>query len=347
MARKKLFIIGAGASKQLDGFVTGVELIEKIKSYFLEIEPQKNPARSIYCPRSTWEEVDFYQLEKNKRKKVRSYKGDDIEEGKELIKWLSKDSDITNEYQAAAILSILIKQHNPDSIDYFLQNLKDYFFEEYESDNVTVEKVQKEGASIVQNIIRGIQENSNYFSVKQNFYFWDILKSVEKDIDNIDIINFNYDTLLEESCKDFSSLRTDKVIFKEFQKKLEDSHIYGDIKKGISFIRVIEERKIDQYSKLFNNADDVYFLGFGFDKLNLDNLGVKKFERLPSKKIYITNYKASRNIIHTIENYFNIDLQKENYFNTNLLKGIDSRDGRTIYISPNSVEKAIKEDFLI
>ncbi len=37
--RKKLFIIGAGASKQIPEYLTGLQLLETVKTYFLSIEP--------------------------------------------------------------------------------------------------------------------------------------------------------------------------------------------------------------------------------------------------------------------------------------------------------------------
>lgn len=104
--RKRLFIIGAGASKQIGGYPTGLELLEKIKTYFVSISPGYN---------------EYFNDGNSLRDEINLFNGSE-EKASYIVSSLHKSS-MSQEFKSSAILSLLIKIYNPSSIDYFIQNL--------------------------------------------------------------------------------------------------------------------------------------------------------------------------------------------------------------------------------
>jgi len=170
---------------------------------------------------------------------------------------------------------------------------------------------------------------------------------------DVDFINFNYDTLLEDILSLFHNQDTKlyevneeyKEFIVEAKKKAEKLHVYGDIDKGITFTRHLKNSQ--EYLDKFLEADDIYFLGFGFDQLNLKNLGLYDFlkEKLGGRKqrIYVHNYGDNAQIEYLVEQLFGV----EKFISTcddDFKKGINCPNNLEVYISINdNLNEAIKD----
>lgn len=81
-------------------------------------------------------------------------------------------------------------------------------------------------------------------------------------------------------------------------------------------IKVIQEERDLQYlqtniSKIINNTDELYVLGFGFDKYNCQSvLGLHK-KRATLLKVFCTNYKENEKLERKINYYFKSEKQAE------------------------------------
>jgi hypothetical protein len=215
---------------------------------------------------------------------------ENFKDGYGLLKELKENHDFGN----------IIKNHNPFSIDYLITNIIDQNkHEEF------VKKVRNSISSI-------ISEAQNKVSQWNNNYFFDIIQNrVGVDnVEQIDVINFNYDTTLEKVVEYFINLyekeegRISKL--KELLIRIENSHVYGYIGDNgdkIDFIRIKNRKRTEEFITKIKNAENIYFLGFGFDRINLQNLGFFDYEvknhfsssfynetSKKSKKIFVTNY---------------------------------------------------------
>ena len=349
--RKKLFIIGAGASKQIKKYLTGEQLLEKIKDYFSNLDTNYNSTST-----------QGHSL----RSKIEYFTSKDKDKIYDLIYNLYESSH-SDDFKCSATLSILIKLHNPDSIDNFVQNLELFIPNEIKQ-LVCIDKIKKQAQDIVANILKEIRNNSTLYP-KETIYFYKILQALESELSNISIINFNYDTFLEEVFEYFTATRVDQIPYQLFKKTIEESHVYGDIDNGIEFIRKINKSQIKKYWDKFNNSDDVYFLGFGFDKTNMKNIGLDKIKQgecnMNNKRIYITQYagekkiqngaidnrRFSPKIISTIEDTFcvrglNSKPGMDFFLDGGIRIGEKNSTGK-VFISGLSVQDAIKYDFNI
>jgi hypothetical protein len=284
--------------------------------------------------------------------------------------------------QGCYFVASLIERYNPESIDYFMMNLESFAYNEFV--DLPTSKTKKELIEyihkytkfmIVDYLVSGknlevtqLHQQDNYVKKLQ----WIILKKAKfynKNLseylkDNVDFINFNYETSLEDSLKELlpqekellpqeSNIKIKYVYGKIDIKDIEGNPIsniaqdgiWGSIflqgkidikdnegnpisniaKDGIvgsiflQFIRVNRsmyfgnnhipapdsykpinnildhnildqcsesitwigegkkkelEEKRKEYHKLFKDADEIYFLGFGFDINNLYQLGI-------------------------------------------------------------------------
>ena len=151
---------------------------------------------------------------------------------------------------------------------------------------------------------------------KQNF--------IEYAMENVEVLNFNYDTTFDVLFKDripnFSNIKhiygkiTDDTKFDLFEYIVNQKDI-TEITKGLKWINEDDdEGKKDEIKKIISNANDIYFLGFGFDETNLLNIGFDKNNN--AKKVFISNVNGR--IINIIENLFDLErgipIAKDNEF---------------------------------
>jgi len=216
-------------------------------------------------------------------------------DGRKLLENLKNNYDTGN----------VIKNHNPSSIDHLMTKIIDQ-----NQHQELVGKVKKAISDI-------IFEAQNKVPQWNNNYFFDIIQNligIDK-IDQLDVINFNYDTTLEkvveyligiyksENDGDEERKKSRIIKLENLGTRLQNSHVYGyigDNGNNIDFIRVTTNERIEDFITKIKNSENIYFLGFGFDQTNLQNLGFFDNEltshfisnrRLSnSKKIFVTNY---------------------------------------------------------
>ena len=172
---------------------------------------------------------------------------------------------------------------------------------------------------------------------KQNF--------IEYAMENVEVLNFNYDTtfdvLFTDRIPNFSNIKhiygtiTDDTDFDLFRYIVNRKDITG-ITKELKWINEDDDKKqkikeiisedddddkkneikkiISEIKKIISNANDIYFLGFGFDETNLLNIGFDKNNN--AKKVFISNVNGR--IINIIENLFDLErgipIAKDNEF---------------------------------
>lgn len=190
-------------------------------------------------------------------------------------------------------------------------------------------------------------------SYKSNYFAQIIAKIIGHDkidnLDRVDIKTFNYDLALERTIYEYGSSQCLEVRdkLKDLSRRIE--HFYGMIGKdgtGITFIRDAE------CGINFSKCSKIYFLGFGFDEKNCENIGLKSGVNVsPKAQIYITNYsdpkslqKYGRSIISEsiIEEVFGIDFSEKN---EHFCKGKNKNRNISCIISHLPVSEAIKRHF--
>lgn len=202
-------------------------------------------------------------------------------------------------------------ENNFPSIDYLMQIIDEIDISKYCNDLNKVSSLDVENIAkiTINKILKELEVNIS--SYREN-YFWKILQKLDiytKEYNNkselkeyIQIINFNYDLILEKTLEIFMrGYNVDSIIYKNcllLKEIIDDSHIYGKIGangEGLKFMRNNEAKIILEYRKEFQSAKNLYFLGFGFDNQNLKNLGLlnpptgsKRFNLL--NNIYLTNF---------------------------------------------------------
>jgi hypothetical protein len=161
---------------------------------------------------------------------------------------------------------------------------------------------------------------------------------------------------------------------KNFKTRLQNSHVYGDIDddgRNIDFTRITTRERNTEFIKKIKDAENIYFLGFGFDQTNLRNLGlsdqelknhlISSLHNQKSKKIFITNYvgeikqqtsiddrKFSNKIMLEIEKIFGCRIQtpRNGFFSQGFVhNGSNSSNPIDLYVSGLSVGDAVSEDF--
>jgi len=301
-------------------------------------------------------------------------------DGKKLLEKLKNNYDFGN----------VIKNHNPSSIDQLITKIIDQ-----NQHQEFVQKVKRDISSI-------ISEAQNEVKQWNDNYFFDIIQNRVgiDDIDQIDLINFNYDTMLEEVVEYLINLYKSEEDGNEARKKtrvsklenlltrIKNSHVYGyigDDGNHIDFIRIATEERTSEFIAKIKNAENIYFLGFGFDRTNLQNLGffdddvrdhfISNRRKQNPKKIFVTNYvgeievkpqgggglssgnrtsvvidkrRFSNNIILTLEEVFDCKIQiaRDGFFS----QGFTYNQHAAwypikLYISELGVGRAVREDF--
>ena len=304
-----LLIIGAGASRSFnEEFPTGLELINKIKGKLeLKSPSLRNPEN---FSDDSWE----------RRTLVSSLH----DSGSDKFLSLPQETKESINDFGAKLYQNLIK-HKPSSIDQFTSMIENNEIIIYSGPYAlerTAELIDKT-KSIISDIFKDIHEQISDYT--ENNYFYEILFNNIglNNLENIKIINFNYDLCLEKTLENMLDFNTYSTVkhkrefnnygteiqnqLKIFLEKLKSSHFYGKINE-IDFMRKREDLESQkEYSKKISQASKIYFLGFGFDRINLENLGFNlpdTLANLDKQEFYITNYKNNPKINNTILSIF-------------------------------------------
>ena len=226
------------------------------------------------------------------------------------------------------------------SIDSYLSNKIDSFKSNSEEDKKSLEELLTIGKLLITYFIMEYEKNTS-IAYREHDWIEYIINAFLQDKEDMEaffskngphFFTFNYDNLFEKillgrltkwydlSCEDAISKIQNMNLF----------HVYGDInsleneplsnndikklefyKNAINRIRVIGEDRDDKHvkeiSKKFlqqvqSEYSDVYFLGFGFDKKNIEALvGPPRVETwVPTAAFYSTNKNISRNHFRNI-----------------------------------------------
>lgn len=241
-------------------------------------------------------------------------------------------------------------------------------------------------------------------------------KNPAQKIKEISLINFNYDTIIEDHFEREERVAAYKLEmekhFKKFTKVAKSSHIYGKIAKdydydktipqaiinqmkwlcdpststekleyinsliegikrsgkNIDFIRTSQDQeKIKKEFNKIKEAEKFYFLGFGFDKWNLRNIGIfddsleqltNEAQLLSNKIVNVTNVGDLPRIRLILERIFGVRIERESEKTELDDKGKEikhffwrSRNDHTnkrnneVRISTKGVYRALTEDF--
>jgi hypothetical protein len=170
-------------------------------------------------------------------------------------------------------------------------------------------------------------------------YFYDIIYNhigIENFNKNAKVLTFNYDLLLEKTIESINSKEPERQIDKD---KSLITHIYGDVESGIKFM---EERGKGEYQKMFEEADYIYFLGFGFDEINVERLGIKDFN-FEGKKVFICNFGGISKVDYVIYNAFG--LKARDFTLVRDGSRLSQSKDFDLYISELSLQESLKTQF--
>jgi len=281
-----------------------------------------------------------------------------------------KSKSILKKLMNIKIAASVVEKYKPSSIDYFMTNLEDVASMEFLDIKGDDEKIlartkliQEYTKLIINDILikaqneiigdnKGIHNKRNYmFDIrdtilkkstyhKQNFieYAWE----------NVEVLNFNYDTTFDVLFKDripnFSNIKhiygkiTDDTKFDLF-KYIVNSRNTTEITKELKWINEDDDRyKTKEIKKIISNANDIYFLGFGFDETNLLNIGFDKNNN--AKKVFISNVNGR--IINIIENLFDLErgipIAKDNEFSLIMNHKIKKDKEQTFFVSSKRLD---------
>ncbi|MEQ9466061.1 MAG: hypothetical protein RLN88_01545 [Ekhidna sp.] len=182
------------------------------------------------------------------------------------------------------------------------------------------------------------REKSNYPKEDWYSFLFNVLNKGTETFDdfvencnNLNVITFNYDRSFEMFFLE-SIWHTFTKEFPVDKRSVEDipftiHHVYGSlgdlqlvngsisnygtvnpeyrISRAIQEIKIIDEdREYDHDAfSLIDTADDVFFLGFGFDDQNLERLGLDS-KTLNGVNVYASIYSQKKNDINRIRNLF-------------------------------------------
>jgi hypothetical protein len=272
--KKTVLILGAGASVPYH-YPTGAELVEEVKTAAKNRMPAEN--------------TETFQRNPPSIERLRNFIND-------------------------------IKRYNPINIDYFLHQL--YGDHEQKQDETKQEMLKLGRHLIAEIILKAEKRNDGNYGGQQNWYRFlrhDLLsdralegekgdnglpEALNRSLDNLKIITFNYDVSLEYYLYDTLSQVLDEAGAQAVLDKLDILHVYGQVrgddlpltiagygnlknndqihdyaKEVAPRIRVIGEDKSrdeeikEKAKKMLRDAETLAFFGFGFDENNLKALG--------------------------------------------------------------------------
>ena len=176
------------------------------------------------------------------------------------------------------------------------------------------------------------------------FFVKDSIDVLIKDLENekICFISFNYDRLLEyflsRSIMNLYGIEPmtksdDLIKLESVFSDIRIEHVYGRFDgenvglnsvlteygnygagKSLEFFGNIKtihrgNQLSEDYSKLIQNSERVYFLGFGFDAMNVDDILLKRIQKIAPNKFFATNYGLSDGVIDDMNRTFKKKMQ--------------------------------------
>jgi hypothetical protein len=172
-------------------------------------------------------------------------------------------------------------------------------------------------------------------------YFYDIIYNhigIENFNKNAKVLTFNYDQLLEKTIESINSKEPERQIDKSLI-----THIYGDVESGIKFMEEREEEECKKiYQKMFEEAHYIYFLGFGFDEINAERLGIKNCN-FKGKKVFICNFGGLSKVDYIIYEHFG--LKARDFTLVREKSRLSQSKGFDLYISELSLQESLKTQF--
>ena len=223
-----------------------------------------------------------------------------------------KSNSILKELTNIKIAASVVEKYKPSSIDYFMTNLEDVASMEFldikgDGEKILERKklIQEYTKLIINDILikaqnEIIQDNNGIYNNRN--YMFDIRDTILKKstyheqnfteyaMENVDVLNFNYDTTFDVLFKNFvpifSNIEhiygkiTDDTDFDLFKYIVTQKDI-TEITKELKWINEDDDDdKTKEIKDIISGANDIYFLGFGFDETNLLNIGFDKNNNL-------------------------------------------------------------------
>lgn len=317
-----LLIVGAGAHQPY-GFPTGDQLRQDILN--LERQYYQSDKKII---------VRHPNLSSEMKKELLQYHyiGKIILSNDWIFENVPKNTSNWKEAYLTAELDRFIKifreSQNP-SIDSYLATLKNEKLDAEYKNHVFIGKAIIEG--IIQFYLEEVVIGSKQDWIQHLFktHFGNLVDVNKAEKSPLNVITFNYDTFFENCLKLYLKHNYEKngELIKGEVVKIE--HVYGSLFNKDS-IKVIGEDRIaekeilsEKFNEIFKKVKRVYFLGFGFDELNIDLLFSKvKTHVIDSLEFHSTNIGFNSFTIKSIKDRFeeNINI----HFYTQNLGNIDS-----------------------
>ena len=229
------------------------------------------------------------------------------------------------------------------SIDSFLEHRKD---------------LTELGKVLIAQTLLSLEESSKLFSAKENGYeyLWNKLNTQVHNFkkNKLRIITFNYDRSLEYYLFNVlkNAFKLDDTESAGYLNRFTVLHLYGQLgdlpfettkqNKGIQYgeeiddldklkyasasIKIVHDKsnleQFDIAEAILKESQRIYFLGFGFDKTNVQRLNFHSIN-LTGKKLKATFYGMTNvELRQNLENnlYKNIEFENSNYKNLDLLR---------------------------
>lgn len=270
--KSTLFILGAGSAKEY-GYPTGDGLIEDIKNNF-----------SNYL---------------NALKEQKSFN--------------NTDKEIDQLIEEAAKFKEDLEKAKPISIDSYLTTMPKY--RSIGVRLVCLSILHAEWRSCQNGIVKAFQSDSDdwmpllFGKIREDFYHHD-LSHLSKS--NVQVLTFNYDRLLESHFHHYITHNFQETSNNDVDRLLKVRHVYGSIRSEITYsdfgklakynemVQTAEklaimysDRKsitdiIPKYSEWINGFQQIFILGFGFDKFNLDKLALSRYMKNDRAQFFAT-----------------------------------------------------------
>jgi len=262
ITKKTVLVLGAGASKPY-GYPTGTELKNLILNYNVEEKRDHGPVFSYIIEKFSEEHcLEFYKsLKWSSRQSVNTF----LEHRQEFV-----------DLGKALMSFVLIPSERKEFLFQAKNNWYEYFytklnarFEDFTTNNVSIITFNYD-RSFEQHLLTAIQKG--YGKTEKDVA--DVLKSIP-------IIH------LYGNLGDLPALTQDKKNAREYSQEQSPENI----EICINNIKIIHEGiednpQFSQAHQLLSEAEIICFLGFGYDKTNLDRLRVREIFVKADKEIF-------------------------------------------------------------
>ncbi|HBR68265.1 MAG TPA: hypothetical protein DEA55_02695 [Rhodospirillaceae bacterium] len=373
-----VFILGAGASWHY-GYPTGDDLIKAIREeaegllsvlddFYKKVQVSTLEYSEAYCPR--------YILDKMERQDVQAFKSA-ILDTKNECKNLIDRVDIVDPLVIDHFLN-----YNSD-----LQSITKLFISRVilkcQADNVT-QKMQRDRGNwcrfILHHLMIGCESPHEFISgndvafvtfnydisleenllqgLKKNHFFSDT-DVVEEFLSSQRVIHV-YGKVGKSLISNRSDISiSNPIVYRLFSLKPELDAAYDSSKELLTIApndKLENKVSLEAAKKAIERAERVYILGYGFDKMNNENIGLDKllyrkeirgrpevYRTGPKKPIYFTNYKSKNLVSKSASQLFY--RTPDRFLPPNTFISSDISDGTYYEMSIKDVYEALSDDF--